>query len=150
MSGRDEGPEMTQLREKREQGQGRRPVLRAIAHKLSFVLFVLVLTAKGQSTSESAREAGTPSATANQAAESAQHATDDGKVATPSANKSLSPEEERQAEIVADTAKLFQLAQELKAEVAKSNKNTLSIAVVKKSEEIQKLAKSLKERMRKD
>lgn len=132
--------------EQRRRGQRRgRPVLRAIALRLSLVLFVLVLTAKAQSTSESSQEAATASATANQAADPAQHTTGD-----ESANKTLSPEEERHAQIVADTAKLFQLAQELKAEVAKSNKDTLSIAVVKKSEEIEKLAKSLKERMRKD
>jgi hypothetical protein len=40
------------------------------------------------------------------------------------------------------------LSQELKAEVAKSNKDTLSLAVVKKAAEVEKLAKSLKERMR--
>lgn len=62
----------------------------------------------------------------------------------------MSPEEARQAQIVADSQKLYQLAQELKAEVAKSDKNTLSIAVTKKAEEIEKLAKSLKERMRKE
>ncbi|HYK36755.1 hypothetical protein [Alloacidobacterium sp.] len=68
----------------------------------------------------------------------------------PEANKATSPEEARQAQIVADSQKLYQLAQELKAEVAKSNKNTLSIAVTKKAEEIEKLAKSMKERMRKE
>jgi cytoskeletal protein RodZ len=62
----------------------------------------------------------------------------------------LSHEEARQAQFVADSQKLYQLAQELKAEVAKSNKNMLSIAVTKKAEEIEKLAKSLKERMRKE
>ena len=49
---------------------------------------------------------------------------------------------------MADTAKLFQLAQELQAEVAKSGKNTLSISVMKKAAEVEKLARSLKERMR--
>ena len=62
--------------------------------------------------------------------------------------KQLSPEEARQAQIVADTKKLYELAQELQAEVAKSNKNTLSLAVVKKAAEVEKLAKSLKERMK--
>jgi len=62
----------------------------------------------------------------------------------------MSPEEARQAQFIADSQKLYQLAQELKVEVAKSNKNMLSIAVTKKAEEIEKLAKSLKERMRKE
>ena len=61
----------------------------------------------------------------------------------------MSPEEERQAQLVADTNKLYELAQELKAEVAKSNKDTLSVSVIKKAAEVEKLAKSLKERMRK-
>ena len=63
-------------------------------------------------------------------------------------SKPLTPEEARQAQIVADTNKLYQLAQELQAEVAKSSKNTLSLAVVKKAAEVEKLAKSLKERMK--
>jgi hypothetical protein len=57
-------------------------------------------------------------------------------------------EEERQAKIVADTNRLYEMVQELKAEVAKSSKDTLSLSVVKKAAEIEKLAKSLKERMR--
>jgi hypothetical protein len=54
----------------------------------------------------------------------------------------------RQQEIVDDTARLLQLSQELKAEVDKSTKNTLSVSVVKKAEEIEKLAKSVKLKMR--
>lgn len=55
---------------------------------------------------------------------------------------------DRQQRIVDDTAKLLALAQELKDEVAKSNRNELSLGVVHKAEEIEKLAKSVKERMR--
>ena len=55
---------------------------------------------------------------------------------------------DRQKQLMADTEKLFQLAQQLRDEVAKSNKDQLSIPVVKKSEEIEKLAKSVKEKMR--
>lgn len=61
---------------------------------------------------------------------------------------SLSPEEQRQANLEADTEKLYQLTQELKAEVAKSNKDTLSVSVVKKAQEIERLAKSIKDRSR--
>jgi len=64
------------------------------------------------------------------------------------ADKPATPEEAQQAQLVADTKKLYELAQELQAEVAKSNKNTLSLAVVKKAAEVEKLAKSLKERMK--
>ncbi len=55
----------------------------------------------------------------------------------------------RQAQIVADTQKLVKLSQELKAEVAKSNKDTLSLTVIKKAEEVEKLAKTLKEELNK-
>ncbi len=68
----------------------------------------------------------------------------------PAPAATLSPKDLRKAQIAADTEKLYQMAQELKAEVAKSNKDILSIAVVKKADEIEKLAKSLKERMRSD
>ena len=54
-----------------------------------------------------------------------------------------------QAQILADTQKLLKLSQELKAEVAKSNKDTLSLSVIKKAEEVEKLAKTLKEELSK-
>ena len=56
--------------------------------------------------------------------------------------------EDRQKQLVADTDKLLLLAQELKEEVGKSNKDQLSLTVLKKSEQIDKLAKSVKDRMR--
>lgn len=55
---------------------------------------------------------------------------------------------ERQRQLVADTDKLFHLAEQLRDEVSKSNKDQLSIPVMKKSEEIEKLAKRVKEKMR--
>jgi len=60
----------------------------------------------------------------------------------------LTPAEQKRADLVADTEKLYQLTQELKAEVAKSNKDTLSVSVVKKAQEVERLAKSIKERSR--
>ena len=62
-------------------------------------------------------------------------------------SKPMTPADARQAQLLADTERLYQLTQELKAEVAKSNKDTLSIAVIKKAEEVEKLAKSLKQKM---
>jgi len=62
--------------------------------------------------------------------------------------KPMTPEETRQAQLLADTQKLYQLTQELRAEVAKSNKDMLSVSVIKKADEVEKLARSLKERMR--
>jgi len=54
----------------------------------------------------------------------------------------------RQKQLVKDTDKLLALATELKSEVEKTNKNVLSVEVVKKADEIEKLAKSVKEKMR--
>jgi cytoskeletal protein RodZ len=62
--------------------------------------------------------------------------------------KPMTPEQARQAQLMADTQRLYQLTQELKAEVAKSNKDTLSLSVIKKADEVEKLARSVKDRMR--
>jgi len=54
----------------------------------------------------------------------------------------------RQQEIRDDTDKLFQLATDLKAAVDKSNENLLSLDVVRKADEVEKLAKKVKEKMK--
>ena len=56
--------------------------------------------------------------------------------------------QDRQKRLVNDTDKLLALATELKQEVSKTDKNTLSVDVIKKAEEIEKLAHSVKERMK--
>ncbi len=58
------------------------------------------------------------------------------------------PTDPVQTQLVADTEKLSKLTKELRTELEKS-KDTLSISVVKKAEEVEKLARSLKERMNK-
>jgi|BarGraIncu00222A_1022003.scaffolds.fasta_scaffold119102_1 hypothetical protein len=68
--------------------------------------------------------------------------------AVPSSPASSS--ELRQAQIETDTKKLFQLAADLRAEVAKTYKDSLSLSVIKKAEEVEKLAKSLKVLMNKE
>jgi len=55
---------------------------------------------------------------------------------------------QRQEEIRKDTQKLFQLATELKDAVDKSNEHVLSLDVVRKAEEVEKLAKKVKEKMK--
>jgi hypothetical protein len=55
---------------------------------------------------------------------------------------------ERKKQIVEDSAKLFKLATELKAEVDKTTKDTLSLSVIHKADEIEKLAHSVKEKMK--
>ena len=55
---------------------------------------------------------------------------------------------DRQKQLVKDTDKLLVLAKQLKEDVDKSNADTLSVDVMKKAAEIEKLAKSVKDRMR--
>ena len=55
---------------------------------------------------------------------------------------------DRQKQLVQDTDKLLQLATQLKTEVDKTNQDVLSVEVIKKAEEIEKLAKSVKNQMK--
>jgi hypothetical protein len=55
---------------------------------------------------------------------------------------------ERQAALKADTEKLLKLATELKQSVDKTNASVLSLDVVKKAEEIERLAHSVKDKMK--
>jgi hypothetical protein len=66
-------------------------------------------------------------------------ATDDQRPTTPPA-----PANDRQKKLAADTDKLLALATDLKKQVDKTNKDILSVDVVKKAEEIEKLARSMK------
>ncbi len=54
----------------------------------------------------------------------------------------------RKRRIADESAKLLKLATELKAEVDKTTKDTLSLNVVRKADEIEKLAHSVKETMK--
>ena len=54
----------------------------------------------------------------------------------------------RQEALKNDTDKLYKLATELKESVDKSNANVLSLDVMKKAEEIEKLAHRVKEKMK--
>jgi hypothetical protein len=81
-----------------------------------------------------------------------------GRPEVPPMGPSLSPEiqaqqarsrnSERQKQLVQDTDKLLVLATQLKQDVDKTNKDVLSVDVVKKADEIEKLAHSVKERMK--
>ena len=55
---------------------------------------------------------------------------------------------ERQKRLVTDTETLLRLATELKQDVDKTDKNTLSVDVIRKAEEIEKLAHNVRERMK--
>jgi len=56
--------------------------------------------------------------------------------------------QERQLALKRDTEKLLKLSTELKEYVDKTNENMLSLDVVKKAEEIEKLAHSVKTKMK--
>jgi hypothetical protein len=55
---------------------------------------------------------------------------------------------ERKKQIADDSAKLLKLATDLKAEVDKTSKDTLSLNVIRKADEIERLAHSVKEKMK--
>lgn len=56
--------------------------------------------------------------------------------------------DERQRKLVADTDKLLALATSLHDDVAKTNKDVMSLDVIKRADEIEKLAHNVKERMK--
>jgi len=55
---------------------------------------------------------------------------------------------ERKKQISDDSTKLLKLATELKTEVDKTTKDTLSLDVIRKADEIERLARSVKEKMK--
>lgn len=55
---------------------------------------------------------------------------------------------DRHKHLIDDTNRLLELAQELKAEAGKGNNDQRSIAMARKAEEIEKLAKSVKDKMK--
>lgn len=57
-------------------------------------------------------------------------------------------EDDRRKRLLADTAKLVELSNELKSDVEKTSKDQLSLDVVRKAAEIEKLAHDVKERMK--
>lgn len=55
---------------------------------------------------------------------------------------------DRQKKIAEDSAKLLKMANELKAEVDKTTKDTMSLEVIRKADEIERFAHDLKLRMK--
>lgn len=55
---------------------------------------------------------------------------------------------ERQSQIKRDTEKLLSLAEELKQNIDETSGNVLSVEAIKKAQEIQKLAKSVQDKMK--
>lgn len=55
---------------------------------------------------------------------------------------------ERKKQLAEDSARLLKLATDLKAEVDKTTKDMLSLAVIRKADEIERLAHNMKEKMK--
>jgi hypothetical protein len=55
---------------------------------------------------------------------------------------------EQQRQIAEDSTKLFKMATDLKAEVDKTNKDTLSLTVIRKADAVEKMAHEVKEKMK--
>jgi len=64
--------------------------------------------------------------------------------------QSAKPEtlQQRREQLATDSARLLKLATELKADVDKSTKDQLSSAVVKKADEVEKLARKVRDEMK--
>jgi hypothetical protein len=74
--------------------------------------------------------------------------TEDGPRARMEKDMAKRANQARQADLKRDTEKLLRLASELKESVDKTSESTLSLDVTKKKEEIEKLAHSVKGKMK--
>ncbi len=108
---------------------------RSIAAHSLLIGAILALPLSGRAQASAA----TPPASANTPVQLAASAGVPGK---------LTPKDARDAQIAAEAQKLFDLAVDLKIEMDKGNKDTVSLAVVKKAAEIEKLAKTLQQHLR--
>ena len=69
-------------------------------------------------------------------------------VTEPTAQPQSPPVSQRRKQISAESTQLLTMAVDLKAEVEKTNKDTLSLNVIRKADAIEKLAKTVKEKMK--
>jgi len=80
------------------------------------------------------------------------HLQDSSGSAAVAVSSQVSPQEildqQRKNQLAADTALLVKLANELKAEMDKSTKDELSIAVIKKADQVEKLAHKVRDEMK--
>jgi len=109
---------------------------------LAVLLFALATAGLAQQPAQSAA-APQPTATAQAAAAAP------GNTAPAADSQSApAPQTDKQKQLADDTAKLLQLANELKAELDKSSKDTLSLSVMKKAEQVEKLAHKVRDEMK--
>lgn len=115
--------------------KARMPSLPVLACLAVFILGSISLSAAQQSAQGSASQP-----TAAQAPAAA--------VAAAETPKPTTPQTPQQKQLADDTAKLLALANELKAELEKSNKDTLSLTVIRKAEQVEKLAHKVRDEMK--
>lgn len=94
--------------------------------------------------SQSSPASSSPSEPRPQAGSDAPQSSHPSSAEPPDASPQKTAEEVRQAQIEEDTKELYALSAELRAEVARTYKESLSLTVLKKAEEVEKLARSLK------
>jgi hypothetical protein len=68
--------------------------------------------------------------------------------ATADTSTPTTPQTSLQKQLADDTAKLLTLASELKAELDKSSKDKLSLSVIRKAEQVEKLAHKVRDEMK--
>ncbi len=121
--------------------------MRQIARLLVFSVALGCVTALPGGAQPSPRPQATPDLSQNQPGQRPRRDPDDPMVKIEKEQqKRLN--KERQEELKKDTDRLLELATELKTSVDKSNEHTLSLDVVRKAEEIEKLAKRVREKMK--
>lgn len=117
-----------------------------------FLLFFLLLIAIGSGTSQSGDSTGVPAGGNDGGSADPQFRQRRNEVdpieKQMERDRAKKREQDRQAAIKRDTDKLLALATELKDYVDKSNEHVLSLDVVRKAEEIEKLAHHVKEKMK--
>jgi len=110
---------------------------------LTAAAVIAVASVAGQGLQQDANQKPSPQAArANDSTQ--QNKTDDQQTKQSAAAAS----EERRKQISLDSANLLKLATELKAEVDKTSKDTLSLTVIRKAGAIEKLARDVKEEMK--
>jgi hypothetical protein len=120
--------------------------VRHTARSLCLLSFVLLLTLAGP-----AQDAGVqsrPVVTAQIHRPFGQRRNEDEDMARMEREQAKRRNKERFESLKKDTDKLLVLATELKQDVDRSNENVLSLDVIKKAEEIEKLAKKVKDKMK--
>jgi membrane protein involved in colicin uptake len=118
-----------------------------VAHRLLVTVIVLLILALSFSSIQ-AQNPGLPSSPQLPAPSDPTTPAEDAARSKLERDMAKKANQERQIALKRDTEKLLKLSTELKEYVDKTNENMLSLDVVKKAEEIEKLAHSVKTKMK--